>query len=105
MNSDLLMIQQACLPPVNRLVDKRELGSLKADLGISGLTQNFSPIRGLPSASLCLLFLAIQSEVIPDWLGPVHPDLLVEGSVVNRSHSSLLAAASGFRELPRLPLY
>ena len=60
-NSDLLMIQQACLPPVNRLVDKRELGSLKANLGISGLTQNFSPIRGLPSASNTLFIVPCHS--------------------------------------------
>ena len=57
LNSDLLIIQQACLPPINRLVDKRELGSLKADLGVSGLTWNFSPIRSLPSASNTLFIV------------------------------------------------
>lgn len=60
LNSDLLIIQQACLPPINRLVDKRELGSLKADLGVSGLTWNVIPIRSLPSApTLCLLFPSV----------------------------------------------
>lgn len=57
LNSDLLIIQQACLPPINRLVDKRELGSLKADLGVSGLTWNVIPIRSLPSASNTLFIV------------------------------------------------
>ena len=56
----------ASLPsPINRLVDKRELCSLKADLGVSGLIRNFSPIRSLPSASNTL-FVVPFSLVFPE---------------------------------------